>query len=198
MLKCLFTLRFWGLALGYGLLSLAVVATYLGCLQIDGNFHVVAQGELYRSAQPTPADIRKASETYGVKTVLNLRGPSPKAQWYRQEVSEAAELGLTHIDFRMSASRELSQTEIASLVTILRSAPKPILVHCQAGADRSGLVAAIYLNRINGVEIEDAERQISLFYGHISIPYLSRAYAMDRTWEKLEHADDKLQTAMAL
>jgi hypothetical protein len=36
------------------------------------------------------------------------------------------------------------------------------------------------------VDEETAEEQLSLRFGHIAIPYLSSAYAMDENWENLE------------
>lgn len=173
-------------ALAFVVVPLAAIGIYLGYLQISGNFHTVTPNQLYRSAQPTAAELKDYAKRYGIRTVLNLRGEHPNASWYEDEVSESRLLGIGHIDFRMSASKELSKAEIERLVTILQQAPKPMLIHCQSGADRSGLVAAIFLNRINGVDLESAEGQISLYYGHIGVPYLSSTYAMDRNWERLE------------
>lgn len=55
-----------------------------------------------------------------------------------------------------------------------------------SGADRTGLTAAIYLAAIAGAGEHEAEKQLSIRYGHIGIPFVSRAYAMDETWEELE------------
>lgn len=163
-----------------------LVGLFLGFLQISGNFHEVAKGELYRSAQPSANAISSYARDYGIRTIINLRGKSSKATWYKTEVAAAGELGIRHVDFRMSAQRQLSEVETTQLIEILRDSPKPILIHCQAGADRSGLVAAIYLHAIKGVDVETAEKQISIRYGHIGIPYLSSAFAMDENWKKLE------------
>lgn len=168
------------------LTPLVVIGLFLGFLQVSGNFHEVAKGELYRSAQPTASEISTYAQNYGIRTIINLRGKRAKAPWYQAEISTANQLGIRHVDFKMSAARQLSDVETTQLIEILRDSPKPILIHCQAGADRSGLVAAIYLHAVKGVDVETAERQISIRYGHISIPYLSSAFAMDENWEKLE------------
>jgi protein tyrosine/serine phosphatase len=162
------------------------IGLFLGYLQLSGNFHEVVKAELYRSAQPTAKQIDSYVQSYGIRTIINLRGKSDNAQWYQAEVATARELGLTHVDFKMSASRQLTLAETDHLITLLREVPKPVLIHCQAGADRSGLVAAIYLHAIDGVDAETAEKQISIRYGHIGIPYLSSAVAMDDNWESLE------------
>nr|WP_234894951.1 tyrosine-protein phosphatase [Sinorhizobium meliloti] len=60
----------------------------------------------------------------------------------------------------------------------MQTAPKPILIHCQAGADRTGLAAMLYLQQIAGIDEEISERQLSVRYGHIGLPYISAAFAM--------------------
>ncbi|MFV3127270.1 dual specificity protein phosphatase family protein [Niveispirillum sp. KHB5.9] len=169
-----------------GLLAVtAGIGLYLGGLQLTGNFHPVVEGALYRSAQPDPAALERYVRDYGIRTVVNLRGGNPDAGWYRAERAASQHLGLTHIDFPMSAKRELTQEQAAQLVALLSKAERPILIHCQAGADRSGLAAALYVAAVAGGGEEAAERQISLRYGHISLP-IAKTFAMDRSFEALE------------
>ena len=171
-----------GGALGAVVLGLAV---WLTALHFNGNFHAVVPGALYRSAQPSEADIGRYRAAYGIRTIVNLRGAHPGAPWYDAELAAAARHGIDHVDFRMSARRDLSQADAARLVALLARAEKPILIHCQAGADRSGLAAALYLAAVAGGSEGAAEWQISLRYGHVSLPVIPE-YAMDRTWERLE------------
>lgn len=165
---------------------LMLVAGYFGYLHATGNFHTVLSNELYRSAQVTPESLAAYQELYGIRSVINLRGASATAIWYRKEVAAARHLSIRHLDFRMSAKRRLSVAQADALIEILKSAPKPILIHCWSGADRSGLVAALYLAAVAGAGERKAEEQLSIRYGHIGIPIISRAYAMDETWEELE------------
>jgi protein tyrosine/serine phosphatase len=171
-----------------GTSTLAVVlpmGVYLGVLQLTGNFHPVIAATLYRSAQPSAAEIKQYYTKYGIRTIVNLRGENDGARWYAAEVDEARRLGITLIDFKMSAGRQLTQDRAAKLIDTLKHAEKPILIHCRGGADRSGLVSALYLAAIAKQGEQAAEGQISIRYGHISLPF-SRAYAMDRTFEALE------------
>lgn len=162
------------------------LSLYLAVLQLSGNFHPVVPGELYRSAQPSPERLTAYQQEFGIKTIINLRGSRSGKAWYDQEVVAARRLGIAQVDYRMSSSRELTRQKAAELLEILKTAEKPILIHCQSGADRSGLVAALYVARIAQQGEEAAEEQISIRYGHLGIPVLSAAFAIDRSWENLE------------
>ncbi len=130
--------------IGGGLFVLVLsVGGYLGVLHLTGNFHSVVAGALYRSAQPTTFDIARYQKTYGIKTIINLRGESRGSSWYDAEIAEAKQLGINHVDFHMSARQELTQAEAADLIGIFKRAEKPVLIHCKAGAGRTGLAAAL-------------------------------------------------------
>lgn len=172
--------------LGAVLAACLIVGAGLGAVRLSGNFHTVVPGELYRSAQLTPARLSDYSQGAGIRTVVNLRGAHPGTGWYDAEVAAARALGLAHFDFGMSASEQLPEARARELLELFRRAPKPILIHCQGGADRSGLAAALYLAAIANAGEERAESQMSLRYGHIGVPYLSAAYPMDESWEALE------------
>ncbi|MEA3536487.1 dual specificity protein phosphatase family protein [Rhizobium sp. CC-YZS058] len=171
------------------LLALATVMVaggiYLAELQETGNFHEVIPGELYRSAQPTAEEIRDYAARYGIRTVLNLRGADNSA-WYKAETEAAAAEKIEHIDFRLSPTKRVTPDTMRRLVALMKAAPKPILIHCRSGSDRTGLASVLYLHEVAGVDEETAEKQLSIYYGHFSIPFLSQAYAMDESWEDLE------------
>lgn len=171
-----------------GLLAVVLLmGAYQGVQQLRGNFHAPLPGEMYRSAQLHPGDITRYQQEYHIASVLNLRGENLKQQWYRDEVAEAERTGVTHINFRMSASKELTAEEAHQLIAIMRAAPKPMLIHCQAGADRTGLAAALYMAAIAKKGEWAAEKQMWLPYGHLPL-WINGAYAMNRTFERLEPA----------
>lgn len=163
-----------------------VVVTYVGINFARGNFHEVVPGELYRSAQPDAQFLAWAKRTYGIKSVLNLRGPSMKADWYKTEIAASEALGMVHVDFRMSARRQLTDPEAKRLEGIMATLPKPLLIHCLSGADRTGLAAAIYLHFVDGLPSQSAGHQLSIVYGHLGLPD-TMAYPMDESWDALVH-----------
>jgi len=110
--------------------------------------------------------------------VLNLRGWNPGADWYRDELAATGAAGVEHYDVGISARAPVPADKIEQILTILRTAPKPLLVHCKSGADRTGLVSALYRYAVEGQGTEEAEQELSLWYAHF--PYLmSGSRAMD-------------------
>lgn len=164
---------------------LAILA-FQQVLRITGNFHTVVADQFYRSSQLSPAALKGYVQRYGVKTIVNLRGAAPGKKWYDDEKQVADSLGLTMIDFGMSATKPLTVERAALLVAALKTAPKPILVHCLDGADRTGLVSIIYASQVAGEDEDKAEEQLTPLYGHFGIPLLSPTFAMDSSWEDLE------------
>jgi protein tyrosine/serine phosphatase len=165
--------------------ALLTIGLYLGYLQLTPNFATVVPGQLYRSAQLDGPELRAYAKQYSIRSVINLRGENTGRPWYDTEAAVSKNLGISHYDFRMSAGRELTQKKAEALISMMKEAPKPLLVHCMSGADRSGLASALYVAAVEHGGEEAAESQISLYFGHLSLPFIS-AYAMDRTFENLE------------
>ena len=156
----------------------ASIGGYWGLLQYEGNLHAVSAGILYRSAQLSKNEIRAVVREYAIKSVLNLRGAHEGQSWYDDEIETANELGVAHFDYPLSSKRIVTSEQIAEILDIVRKAPKPLLIHCKSGADRSGLVAALYRFSETGASAAEADQELSLLYGHF--PYLtSRSGAMD-------------------
>jgi protein tyrosine/serine phosphatase len=156
----------------------AIYAAYCGMLAASGNFHAVKAGQLYRSAQLDKAEFGKVIENYHIKSVLNLRGPNPESAWYQDELAAMREHAIDHYDVGISAHQPPTPDQMARILVILRTAAKPLLIHCKAGSDRTGLVTALYRYAIAGEPAEQAASELSLRFGHF--PYLtSQTGAMD-------------------
>ncbi len=156
---------------------------YFGFLQATGNFHAVVAGELYRSAQPSAADIRKYAHEEGIRTILNLRGPNPGVDWYEAETKQAHDLGITVIDIPLFSRKKMTDAQEKELLDAMRDAPKPMLVHCASGANRTGMASALYLGIIKNQDLKKARAQLSPYYGHLPYTFL-RSYPMRQSMER--------------
>ena len=159
-------------------LSLLVVAYTV--IEHDGNFHEVEHGLIYRSAQLDAKDLTERTKQVGLKSILNLRGESSGDDWYESELAVSRSMGLTHLNYRMSASESLNLNQMQEILELIEKAPKPLLIHCKAGADRTGLVAAIYLSS-KDASMEKVHEALSMRYGHLPIFHWSDTIAMDKS-----------------
>jgi protein tyrosine phosphatase (PTP) superfamily phosphohydrolase (DUF442 family) len=131
------------------------------------NFHEIIPGCLYRSAQLTAPELRAAQERFGIRSVINLRGCCPDEPWYHVEAKVCRELGIEHYDLNFSAYLPPAPQELQKLLAALQNGPRPLLIHCRRGADRTGLASAIaYLFQTQG-DSQGAWSQISLRQGHL-------------------------------
>jgi undecaprenyl-diphosphatase len=167
-------------------LTAGSIGSYWGVVQYHGNFHTVTEGAFYRSAQLDKDELEKAVRDHGVRAILNLRGAHPGELWYDDEVAVSKALGVAHFDYGLSAYHIVTDNQIVDILRVLHDAPKPLLVHCKSGADRTGLVSALYRFAVEGKSADEADRQLTLIYGHF--PYLmSRTRAMDDSfWAYVE------------
>lgn len=146
-------------------LTLGGAGGFYGYVEAGGNFHVVEKDTLYRSRQLSGPELERAIATYGIRSVLNLRGAYPGKDWYDEEIAVSASRHVAHYDYGIAAERPVAPGQLREILRIIRDAPKPMLVHCKAGADRTGLVSAVYLFS-RGAKPDQAEGQLSLRYGH--------------------------------
>lgn len=170
--------------LGVLLVLVAIAAADAGMVLLTNNFHTVVAGSVYRSAQPSRTDLEKYHQQLGIRSVVNLRGINANARWYRDEVNTTKSLGIELINFAMSAKHRMSQARARELIQVLARAPKPMLIHCNGGADRTGLAASLYLAGVAKIPEEEAEGQLSILYGHFAL--ISSASAMDDSFEDIE------------
>jgi protein tyrosine/serine phosphatase len=99
------------------------------------NLHKIDDG-LYRGAQPT-AEGLKELKRMGVKTIVNLR-----AEHSDKEILGSVDLVLEEIP--MSAWN-VTEDHVARFLRIATDKDRrPVFVHCQHGADRTGTMCAVY------------------------------------------------------
>ncbi len=103
------------------------------------NFAVVAPG-IYRGAAPTAAGLRKL-RAMGVQTIVDLR-IEKKGQ--AEEAATASALGMERIRLKMGREAPTSAQVKTFLATLDNAPQKPVFVHCQHGADRTGAMMGIW------------------------------------------------------
>ena len=145
------------------------VCLHAGLILGGSNFHAVLPGEVYRCAQVTGADVERFVREHGIRTVVNLRGCCPGADWYRDESQAAAALGVSLEDINFSATRMPSPQSARQLVELIDRADYPILFHCQQGADRTGLASALAVLLRTDATLEEGVGNLGIATGHLAV-----------------------------
>jgi protein tyrosine/serine phosphatase len=166
--------------IGVVLIGLLAIGGYTIYILAINNFHAIVPGVAYRAAQLDADNIRTYVERHGIRSIVNLRGAHPGDPWYDEEAGAARRHGLALFDFPISGTRILPIERTHELVAVLEQAPLPVLIHCESGADRSGLAAALFLLSNRRTSLAVASSQLSLAYGHFPF-FLSKTGAMDQT-----------------
>ena len=152
-------------------------------VRLSDNVHVVEPGLAYRSGRLPPSTLEVVVTDYGIRSIISLVPPAPDEYWYRAERALSAERHITHYEMPLSAENELTSDQLRGLLMLLQRAPKPTLIQSRSGADRSGLAAAIFKYAIASRSAEEANGQLSIWYGHV--PYLwTGTGAMDESLQK--------------
>ena len=128
------------------------------------NFHQVSD-EVYRANQPSPSHLRFYKDK-GIKAVLNLRGFTQQSYALFEEDS-CKNLGLDLISVPLSGSSAPQPEKLLEIIDLMDKIPKPFVLHCKSGADRAGLVSAMYLIVQKKLSVTEAKKQLSFKYLHL-------------------------------
>jgi protein tyrosine phosphatase (PTP) superfamily phosphohydrolase (DUF442 family) len=99
------------------------------------NFFQVTTN-LYRGAQPT-AEGMKHLKALGIKTVINLRA-------FHSDQDEVVGTGLKSVRFETKPWHAEEEDIVGFLKVVADTNNLPAFVHCRRGADRTGLMCAMY------------------------------------------------------
>ncbi|MGR9072726.1 MAG: tyrosine-protein phosphatase [Gammaproteobacteria bacterium] len=139
-------------------LSAAAGAAYF--FELHANFHSVIPDRVYRSAQLSPDTLEKYIARYGIRSVVNLRGPNPDEEWYRLEKETTARLGVSHYDIRSTSERIPRIDQMLDFFHLYETTPKPLLIHCESGIDRTGLFSVIILLLEGKKDLTEIEKEL--------------------------------------
>ena len=129
------------------------------------NLHEIRPG-VWRSNQPSPGRVHAAADM-GIKTVVSLRGERSDGGW-RLEKEACDARGLALVDFSVRSRAVPDRRTVESARELFRSVEYPVLMHCKSGADRAGMMSALYLLLMEGASAAEAAEQLSMKFLHVS------------------------------
>jgi protein tyrosine phosphatase (PTP) superfamily phosphohydrolase (DUF442 family) len=130
---------------------------YLFFFAVKANFREVVPQKVYRSAQPSPAQLKKWTRRYGIKTVINLRGYTRKIT--DDEETATNELGIKMVTIRFKSSSLPTRNSLDKLIQTLETAEQPILMHCRDGVERAGMASTLAAMAIGKENYDTAKWQ---------------------------------------
>ena len=146
------------------------------------NFHWVVPGEAARAMQAWAGGLKTFLRRRGIKSIINLRGRNDDLSWWRHETAAAQSIGVAHLDAMLDSRKLPTRAMLVTLIESFDAAPKPFLLKCSGGQDRTSFAAALYLIHRDGWSaMEKAREQFARF------PYLHFPKSQQR-W--LKHFPD--------
>ena len=121
---------------------------------------------MWRSNQPSPKQVAEHARERGIKTILNLRGESPKG-YYLLEKEACEANGITLVDFQVFSRNTPTKERIFEAKELFDGIEYPALMHCKSGADRAGVMSVLYKLLREETSLEEARDQLSLKYLHV-------------------------------
>ena len=115
------------------------------------NLHKISES-LYRSAQPSSEGMINL-KAHGIKTIINLRS-------FNSDRKEIGDTGLDYEHLYMKAWHPEIEEAVRFLQIVTDPDRTPVLVHCQHGADRTGIMSAIYRAAVQGWTKDEALREM--------------------------------------
>jgi protein tyrosine/serine phosphatase len=133
------------------------------------NFGVVDEGRVYRSGQLTPSAMRMVHDKYHLKTVIDLGSywhggavANPRGEQRNQEVADALHMTRYVLPLEGDGTGNLNQY-ILALRLMTDPANQPVLVHCGAGSERTGVAMALYENAAHDRPLEEGLKDTTHF-----------------------------------
>jgi protein tyrosine phosphatase (PTP) superfamily phosphohydrolase (DUF442 family) len=113
-------------------------------------------GEASRAAQAWGGFLAPFLRGRGIKAMINLRGPNPNYAWWREERAACEAAGAAHRDVTLDSRHLPTRAQLDALFDAFDTAPKPFLVKCSGGQDRTSLASALYILHRDGWDAREA------------------------------------------
>lgn len=149
-----------------GVALLVATAAGLAWYLVEGDkFDPVGDTGVFRSAQLDAETLKRRIREAGLRSLINLRGPNPDQPWYREQKAVLEDQGIEYRDIPLHARLLPPRELLQELYLAVGELPRPMLVHCLHGNDRSGLAALVIRLREPGSRLDDAAAEVSILRG---------------------------------
>lgn len=134
------------------------------------NFHWVVPGEACRAMQAWAGGLGPFLRQRGVRAIVNLRGRNEDLSWWKNETAIAKETGIAHLDAMLDSRKLPTREMLVRLIESFDTAPRPFLLKCSGGQDRTSFAAALYLIHRDGWSALPAARAQFARFPYLHFP----------------------------
>jgi protein tyrosine/serine phosphatase len=134
------------------------------------NFHWVVPGEAARAAQAWAGGISPFLKKRGIRAIINLRGRNDDLSWWRNETRAAEAAGAQHFDTMLDSRKLPTRPMLVALMDAFDAAPRPFMLKCSGGQDRTSFAAALYLIHRGGWAAYDQAAAQYARYPYLHFP----------------------------
>jgi protein tyrosine/serine phosphatase len=138
------------------------------------HFLTVEPGVLYRSGRLRTHNLEKVLDEYGIRTVVNLRDPLYEQRRVCQD------RGVRVVDLPMRPETPPSEEQLEQWLALLDDPEsRPILVHCEHGVVRTGMMVAIFEMEYARKDNRDALSDLPMFRSEPDVPERMREFILN-------------------
>jgi protein tyrosine/serine phosphatase len=119
---------------------------------------------VYRSGRPEGDALFNLKKAYGIKTIINLEDD---AKAVAAERAVAKSLKMNYINIPFNAWKNPKTADVNQVLEHMTDRDLfPVLVHCTAGQDRTGMIVGLYRVLVQGWDARTAYKEMKAFNFH--------------------------------
>ncbi|RMG05524.1 MAG: hypothetical protein D6726_01135 [Nitrospirae bacterium] len=125
----------------------------------------VVADKVFRGRQLSSEELERLINEKGIRSVINLRGPGTGLKWFEDEKRVTEKYKVDFYSVSLPSDDLPLYDRLNQLVEILKTAKRPVFIHCRRGIDRTGLASALALAIELDPPLKTLKSQMSIRYG---------------------------------
>jgi protein tyrosine/serine phosphatase len=155
------------------------------------HFAVITPGVLMRCGQPRVRDLARIREEHGLGAIVCARGGTRhplRGRWFGKERAYCREHGIHFEHIRMSDEAAPASDVFARFLGVVGNAElHPVLVHCEQGFHRTGILCAAYRVALLGWSLHEALAELEAHGFELANPKRKPLLDQLTEWVRREH-----------
>ena len=133
------------------------------------HFKTVKDNVLYRCGSLRPYNLENVAKKYGIKSIVSMRLQTEgdwEVDWYENEKNFCEQNGINFYHIPIKGKDTPTDEDVKEWFSIMDDpANHPVLLHCEQGVVRTGVMVALYDIKYNGKDPKAAWDELPTF-GH--------------------------------